>query len=154
MMRERSAGFIVFHRNNDNDFKLLLLLNSKGHWDFPKGHVEEGEEIIEAAKRELKEEAGIEDITIYPLFNEKISYYYVWGSERRFKEVFFFLGETKTKNVVISYEHKDYKWVKCDDALKMISFDNSRSVLKKACEYIRKNILMGRPGFEPGTSTV
>ena len=43
---------------------VLLLQYPQGHWDLPKGHVEDDEEYTETMKRELGEETGIEEITI------------------------------------------------------------------------------------------
>ncbi len=67
MPRELSAGAIVFRR--EKEIKYLLLYkeasnNYKESWDFPKGNVEKDEDEIETAKREVKEEAGIEDINL------------------------------------------------------------------------------------------
>jgi len=142
VIRETSAGFIVFYFDKERmQVEYLLLLNSKGHWDFPKGHVEEGESLIEGAKRELEEEAGIKSIKAYPTFMEKISYYYVEQGERRFKEVYFFLGEVASKEVKISFEHTDYRWVSCEEGIKLLSYENSKKVLKRACEFIEHYII-------------
>ena len=55
MKKEKSCGCIVF-----NDGKVLLVRHNKGHWDFPKGHVEPGETEEQTAKREVKEETNID----------------------------------------------------------------------------------------------
>ncbi|MBF0564432.1 MAG: NUDIX domain-containing protein [Nitrospirae bacterium] len=51
---------------NDNGRVLYLLIRHvKGvHWAFPKGHANEDEKAIEAAKRELAEKTGITDYSI------------------------------------------------------------------------------------------
>ena len=49
------AGGIVFWDGN-----VVLRRNRKGHWLFPKGHLEEGESLEEAALREVREELGLE----------------------------------------------------------------------------------------------
>lgn len=53
---ERGAGGVVFDEAGD----VLMLRHASGHWVFPKGHVEAGETEIEAALREVREEAGVE----------------------------------------------------------------------------------------------
>ncbi len=50
-----SAGGVVI-----SDTKVLLLLNNKGKWVLPKGHVEENESLRSAAVREVREESGVE----------------------------------------------------------------------------------------------
>ena len=49
-----AAGGVV-----ENSSGELLMISSRGHWDLPKGHVEEGETGREAALREVEEETGI-----------------------------------------------------------------------------------------------
>lgn len=55
MKYEKSCGAIVIE-----DGKVLLVKHNAGHWDFPKGHVEEGETEFETAIREVKEETNID----------------------------------------------------------------------------------------------
>ncbi len=49
MKREISAGAVIV-RNTRSGRKYLLLKNQKGHWDFPKGHIEKGEYFFGAKK--------------------------------------------------------------------------------------------------------
>lgn len=133
-----SAGFIIF-RVREGKVEYLLLLNSKGHWDFPKGHVEGSERLIEAAKRETEEEAGIKDLEIIPLFHETIRYWYIENGEKVSKEVHFFLAKVKEDvKVKISLEHKDYRWLSFGDAMKLIKFKEQRDVFNKAHKYVKK----------------
>ena len=41
----------------------FLLLRAYRNWDFPKGLVEAGEEPIDAAVREVREETALDDIS-------------------------------------------------------------------------------------------
>jgi hypothetical protein len=68
----RSAGIITYIREND-ELKFLLLKSNAG-WGFPKGHLEEGETEIAAAKRETKEETGLNIIKIHPSFKYTSKY--------------------------------------------------------------------------------
>lgn len=45
----------------------LLAIFRKGHWDLPKGKVEEGESVEQAAVREVEEETGLQDLRLGPL---------------------------------------------------------------------------------------
>ena len=56
---ETSCGVVLINLGS-----ILLLEYPQGHWDFPKGHLEEGDESRQAAaRRELEEETGI-DLTL------------------------------------------------------------------------------------------
>ena len=57
LKKEKSCGCIII----END-KVLLIQQTKGHWGFPKGHVEAFETESETAIREVKEELGYTDI--------------------------------------------------------------------------------------------
>lgn len=132
-MHERSAGVIVFRKkNNIIQYLLLHYLHGRGYWDFSKGHLENDETEKVAAIRELKEETGIVQIDMFNDFQEKISYHFMNGSEKSFKEVTYFLAETKSDKVVISEEHIGFIWADYEKAFNMIVFDNTKEILKKA----------------------
>ncbi|MEM4169771.1 MAG: NUDIX domain-containing protein, partial [Thermoproteota archaeon] len=73
-MKEKSAGFIVFTRENSEVKYLFLKVG--GRLDFPKGNIEEAEDELTAALRELKEESGIDKIRVIPGFRKVLNYYY------------------------------------------------------------------------------
>lgn len=52
---ETGAGGVVLDRSG----RVLILQHASGHWVFPKGHVEFGETQLQAALREVAEEAGV-----------------------------------------------------------------------------------------------
>ena len=56
-IEQKSAGFILF--KGDGERKYLLLKHGLDYWNFPKGKIEAGENSMDAAIRELNEEAGI-----------------------------------------------------------------------------------------------
>jgi 8-oxo-dGTP diphosphatase len=45
-------------RNDDN--QVLLIRHYKRGWEIPQGRVEEGENLLDALRREVREEAGVE----------------------------------------------------------------------------------------------
>ena len=55
---EVSAGGLVFKKIG-GQWHVLVVKNSRGVWVFPKGHVEDGEDVRVAAEREVFEETGI-----------------------------------------------------------------------------------------------
>ena len=136
MKNERSAG-IVFFRKIQNKINFLLLNYPSGHWDLVKGHIENNEEPKEAATRESKEETGITDIKFIDGFEEEIEYYFKYNNEDIHKNVVFFLSETKQEKIILSSEHLDFIWVDFDTAMKKITFETARSVVKKANDLLQ-----------------
>ncbi len=61
VVREPTAGGVVFRRGKSGDVEILLIQDAKDRWTIPKGHIEEGETAQETALREIGEEAGIKE---------------------------------------------------------------------------------------------
>ncbi|MEM4648058.1 MAG: NUDIX domain-containing protein [Candidatus Pacearchaeota archaeon] len=139
-MKEISAGAIVFYLQENKPLYLLLYKkaenNYKERFDFPKGNIETNEKYEEAAKREIREETGL-DVKILPNFKEKLSWIYKRNNETIHKEAIFFIARSKTKDVKISFEHDGYEWLDFDEALKKLKFKNQKELLIKANEYIK-----------------
>ena len=134
MKEEVSSGIILF--NNIEDRKFLLLNYPSKHWDFVKGKMEAGETPHETALRETKEETGISDVEFLEGFKEEIEYYFYADKQEIHKKVIFFLGETKTLDIILSHEHLDFVWLDYDNALKKITYDNAKKLLRKSKEFL------------------
>lgn len=134
---ERSAGVVVY-RIEDGEPVYLILHYLEGHWDFPKGHIEPGEDVERAARRELREETGIIEVRIVLGFSDSVFYKYRREGVLRSKSVEYLLGETTTKEVTISDEHKGFGWYKPYNAKRRITYTNSRRVLAKAERFVRE----------------
>jgi len=135
-MREKSAGAVIYREENGK-IQYLVLLYGAGHWDYVKGNVEPDEEEEETVVREAEEEAGLIDLKLIKGFKERISYFYKSNEKTVEKKVVFYLAETQTKDVKLSYEHKDYKWLELEKAVKQVTYKNSKAVLKKADKFIK-----------------
>lgn len=135
-MNEKSVGAIIFRRAEQLQF--LLLHYESGHWDFPKGNVEEGETELDTMRREVLEETGINDLIVVKGFKERIEYFYRRNEGTVKKEVIFFLAETKTKDVRLSFEHKGFRWLPFKEAYNLVTFDNSKNLLKKTETFLKK----------------
>lgn len=139
MLHKRSAGAVVYREEN-GELKFLILKYRFGHWDFPKGSIEEGESELDTVKREIAEETGFEQVKIIEGFKEKIGYYYRAKGNLVYKTVTYFLAETKHKEVKLSQEHVDYAWISVDEALKYIKHKNSISILNKAYRFLKNKV--------------
>ena len=135
LLQERSAGAVVFRRDGWPPF-FLLLKYPAGHWDLPKGNIEEGEEPVDTTIREVREETGITDLEVIPGFKEEIEYFYRRDGKKVHKTVVFFLAETRTKEVTISFEHQAYGWFEFDEALKTVTYPNAKRLIKEGEEFI------------------
>ncbi len=136
MAQEFSCGTIVFRKDTE---PIYLLLNySKGHWDFPKGHVEKGESAHETAIRETMEETGIGDLQFVDGFREKIEYFFRQNGKLVHKEVTYFLAETQVSEVKLSFEHKSFAWLSFEEALSKTTFKNSKEILIKAHKFLKE----------------
>lgn len=133
MKQEKSCGCIVINDKN----KVLLVHSNKGHWGFPKGHMEEGETEIQTAKREVREETNI-DVEVI----EKYRYTQKYNvNEDIVKEVVLFLGKSLEDNQKPQLEEvSEVKWFEFEEAVNIITYDNSREILiqlKKDLEEVK-----------------
>jgi bis(5'-nucleosidyl)-tetraphosphatase len=140
-LSERSCGAVVFKRNGEVEY--LLLLYEAGHWDYVKGQVEPNEGEKDTVLRELKEETGITDARFIEGFREEISYFYRREGKTVYKQVVFFLIETKEGEVKLSYEHVGYTWLNYETAMEKLTFANAKKVLAKANDFLRKQGVAG-----------
>lgn len=116
-----SAGVVVVRRE-DGAWRYLLL-RAFNHWDFPKGMVEDGEEPLAAAVREVQEESLIDDLV------------FAWGEASTQtgpysggKVARYYLAETRRLEVTLPFnpligraEHSEYRWVGYDEAMQLVS---------------------------------
>ena len=139
MQKEVSAGIILY--NNDNDqIQFLVLKYPGGHWDFVKGKMENSEEPKQTAIRQTKEETGIIDVEFIDGFNEEISYTFYVKNKEINKKVIFYLGKTKSTEIIISHEHLDFAWLNFKDAIERITYENAERVLTKANNLLQSRI--------------
>ena len=133
MIKSKCCGSIIFRK--DNGIKYLLVKHGEGgHWDFPKGHMEEGETEEETALREICEETGLK-VEIIEGFKESISYFDNINKED--KTVVFFLSTTDSSEIKhITDDVVDSIWLSYEKALDKITFDSAKELLKKAEEFL------------------
>lgn len=125
------AGGVVV-RNEDNVSKYLLVRAKADptQWVFAKGHIEAGESAEEAALREVQEEAGVQGRILS--FLGKVEFAAKTGEVN----VAFFLMEYCADTE--SEEKRELIWCEREEALKLLTFDDSRRLLERAHLLISK----------------
>jgi predicted NUDIX family NTP pyrophosphohydrolase len=69
---KQSAGTLLYRRTSDGAVEVLLVhpsgnYNRRAPWSIPKGEPDDGEELEAAARRETREETGVEAAELVPL---------------------------------------------------------------------------------------
>lgn len=142
IVREPTAGGIVFRRNQKGDVEILLIQDHKDRWTIPKGHIEEGETAQEAARREIGEEAGLHDIDMLGWLG-KIHFRY-----RRIDKLVLitqqvYLMRVKTDGNEIQKEEwmNGIKWFSFNEALDLIEYEDIGKLMLLAMKRIRQENL-------------
>ena len=90
--------------------KILIIKRSEktkaypGHWDFPGGKLEHGEEPEEGLEREVMEETNLEVKVGEPLFS-------YLESKNAFAYIIVYRCKFLGGKIKLSHEHSEYKWV-------------------------------------------
>ncbi|MCR4633775.1 MAG: NUDIX domain-containing protein [Erysipelotrichaceae bacterium] len=135
-MSEISAGAVTYTVQNGK-ILYLLIKDFHGNYGFPKGHLENGETLLDAAIREIKEEAGI-DIVLDPSFREDLEYVMPNGI---LKTSVYFLGSYEGQTPVRQIEEvEEILLLPYEEALDVVTFDNMKDVLKHADRYLRESL--------------
>jgi 8-oxo-dGTP pyrophosphatase MutT (NUDIX family) len=136
--RETSAGGVVFRRGPDGQPRFLLIRDSYRNWGFPKGHLQVAEPPADAARREVVEETGLEDLALHgPI--RVIDWYFRFRGKTIHKYCHFFLFESQQGDPVPQAEEgiTDVAWYPLEEARQTISYENARAVLEQAAEMVQ-----------------
>jgi len=116
----RAAGAVVFRRTESG--VRLLVLRAYKNWDFPKGLVDAGENQLDAAKREIREETGLAEVE-FPFGEEHRETVPYSGN----KIARYYLAETTEHDIELPVspelgrpEHHEFRWVTFDEAEELL----------------------------------
>jgi ADP-ribose pyrophosphatase YjhB (NUDIX family) len=121
MKKTVSGGGVVVR-----DDKVVVVNQSNVSWSFPKGHVDEGETPLEAAKREIYEETGLKNLE----FVKELGFIqrYLGGDDKsELKKIFMFLFRTNQEVLKsIDPDNPEARWVEKDKVVDLLSYEKDK----------------------------
>jgi 8-oxo-dGTP pyrophosphatase MutT (NUDIX family) len=122
VVRGDEVAVVVPHRRSPEGRRVLAL---------PKGHPDGDESMVDAAKREVREEAGVDGELVEKLGD--VRYWYQRGGRRVFKVVSFYLF-SYTGGDVADHDHEieEARWMPLSQAAQELSFAGEREMVERA----------------------
>lgn len=126
VIKTRSGGGVVVNQKG----KILVISQHGTSWSLPKGHVEEGEDEITAAKREIYEESGISDLELIKEFDEYQRYRIDKKGGDDFSElktIKIFLFKTK-QNILkpVDQDNPEAKWLEKEKVVDLLTHQKDK----------------------------
>ena len=143
--REFSAGGIVFKNKGKEILWLVIKPAGNNKWRFPKGQINASESSVAAAKREVREESGVEIEILGKIGEEK--YFFMEDKQKVLKTVIFYLMKYACESgASLDKETEAIAWLSFAQAKKRLAFNKEQGLLKKAKELLgRGEAAMAKP---------
>ena len=133
MNYEKSCGAIVYRKHHGNTEILLVRHLKSGHWSFPKGRMEAGETEEDTARREIKEETGL-DVLLDTGFRETVNYS---PKKNTKKTVVYFVGMVASHELIPQQDEiSELRWLEIEQAGNVLTYDNDKLLANKAKSFI------------------
>ena len=138
VVREPTAGGIIYRQSEKKAIEILLIQDSKGRWTIPKGHIEEGETARATAEREIREETGLQQMKVLNWLG-KINFRYRRANSLVLMttEIFLVQGLGKTDAVKPEKWMKSVAWLPATEALEKIEYEDIGKVILLGLKKIR-----------------
>ena len=121
-----TAGGVVLRQRNGEP-EILMVRKSDGLLVFPKGHIESGETIEQAAMREVEEETGLQDLLLFEKLGVVVRSSVEKTGEQVIKEIHLF--RISSSSFLHHKSEEAYGWFFCDEALKNMKFLEEKEFL-------------------------
>lgn len=127
MNHSKTAAGVVINRAGE-----ILVVNQGGvHWSLPKGHIEPGEDAIAAARREIAEEAGVDDLIFVKELGSYERFRMNWdGTDNldEYKEIVVFLFRTDQMELAPRDPDNPFaKWVVCSSVVDVLTHPKDKA---------------------------
>lgn len=121
----QAAGGIVYRRRPDGELEVAIVHRPKyDDWTLPKGKVDRGETIHEAAEREVEEETGLH-VKRGPMISQ-LGYR---DNQGRAKQVNYYYMTPVGGAFTPNKEVDEMRWVTLEEALELLTYDRDRELL-------------------------
>ncbi|MFH0770735.1 MAG: NUDIX domain-containing protein [Candidatus Peregrinibacteria bacterium] len=130
---EPTVGALIV--NPEGKIFLMASPKWKGKYVIPGGHVELGETLEDALRREVKEETNLDIFDIK--FLAFLEFIYGPGFEERKHFLFFdYTCKTQTTKVQLNEEGTNFVWVTSEEALKLPVESNTEIIIRRYVESV------------------
>lgn len=137
---------ILYKEKYNKILYAIFYRSSHPIWQFVSGGGEDNETPLETVVREIMEETSIvvdkkeieqlDSKTTIPVIN--ITGEYTWGKNVYVIPEYTFAIKLKNCNIKLSNEHKEYKWVEYDEAIKKLKYDSNKTALWELNERLKR----------------
>ncbi len=131
-----SFGIVPLQKIDDAWHVFLILHKAGHHWGFPKGRKNPGEAALQAAKRELFEETGLQVVKL--LCEEPLVESYQFRHRRRLqhKKVCYYIAQVEGEVKLQPEEIREGKWLPLNQAREALSFQEAKAICDEAARLL------------------
>lgn len=135
-----SAGGVTYRRAGERVEVALISVGEQRRWQLPKGTINPGESTEQAARREVREETGLDAELIAPI--DQVEYWFYashTGQRTRFHKFVHFFLMRYLSGEVSDHDHEvnEARWIEIQQALNMLAFESDRKIVRKALEIMQ-----------------
>ena len=119
------AGGVVFRGDVDRRVLLVRAKPAPHDWVLPKGHIDPGETPEQTARREVREEAGVDAEPVRPIGALEFD----TPNGKHVRSAFYLMRFVRN---VTPHEQREIRWATIDEALALVQFDDTRGLIEAA----------------------